>query len=296
MKPFLLALLLTMGSLAANGQTPSDCQFTITFSSATPQVTPYNNRTSAGATPCVKWRVAYFADGLSAASIQLEGANDSAGVPGTWAAIAAGNVYEGTNPITDPAQGTAAMTAYFPWIRLNVTVFTPIGGAPHQIIARVYGYKGTSAIYAQPPGNYLTGLTGDVSATGPGTVAATIGTARVAPAMMKASTFDVQVDGATVTWAIASVLNAQAVLTFTVHGGSRTLNITGPVIGGNYVLKLIQDGTGGEGLILGTGCTWKVSNGGSGAVSLTNAPGAIDVIAFIYDGGNCLATFLPNLS
>jgi hypothetical protein len=114
--------------------------------------------------------------------------------------------------------------------------------------------------------------------------------------MMKASTFDVQVDAGTVTWAIASVLNANAVLTFTTHGGNRTLNITNPVIGGNYVLKLIQDGVGGEGLILGTGCTWKVANGGSGAVTLTNAPNAIDVIAFMYDGAACLATFLPNLS
>jgi hypothetical protein len=150
--------------------------------------------------------------------------------------------------------------------------------------------------YAVPPGTGITALTGDVTASGSGSVAATIAAAHVAPAMMKASTFDVQVDAGTVTWAIASVLNANAVLTFTTHGGNRTLNITNPVIGGNYVLKLIQDGVGGEGLILGTGCTWKVANGGSGAVTLTNAPNAIDVIAFMYDGAACLATFLPNLS
>jgi hypothetical protein len=632
MRPLLLALLLSLGSFVAYGQSTPDCQFTVTFTSATTGAS-FNNRTSSGATPCVKWRVAYFADGLSGASIQLEGAPDSNGTAGTYAAIAAGQVYEGTNPLTDPAQGTAAMTAYFPWIRLNVTVFTPIGGAPHQIIARVYGYKGTSpgsaalyyqtvdnagtaltqepalnftgagvscvdnsgatrtdctipgggfsnpmtdlgdmisgdtggaakrvagntsavqkflsqtgdgvnsadpswqpapaaglltyymtttasdltngsaivtqdnkmltppfspktaidiahnaaadvilqsfatdpgfpgiifmpagvyiwhihayrlsgnravtlyavfrevsatgtavgtigtqtesttalgaaenewtlamadgntyslasltsrividvhavfvggssnttvrmyvggtadshislpsntvdstsfvpytgatadvalgahAItgapftgdsglggttglvpapgpgdfglgkflsagggYAVPPGTGITALTGDVTASGSGSVAATIAAAHVAPAMMKASTFDVQVDAGTVTWAIASVLNANAVLTFTTHGGSRTLNITNPVIGGNYVLKLIQNGVGGEGLILGTGCTWKVANGGSGAVSLTNAPNAIDVIAFMYDGAACLATFLPNLS
>jgi hypothetical protein len=144
MRPFLLALLLSLGSLVANGQSTPDCQFTVTFTSATTGAS-FNNRTSSGATPCVKWRVAYFADGLSGASIQLEGANDSNGTAGSYAAIAQANVYEGTNPLIDPAQGTAAMTAYFPWIRLNVTVFTPTGGAPHQIIARVYGYKGTSA-------------------------------------------------------------------------------------------------------------------------------------------------------
>jgi hypothetical protein len=157
-------------------------------------------------------------------------------------------------------------------------------------------YLGAGATWSVPTGTGITALTGDVTASGSGSVAATIATAHVAPAMMKASTIDSQVDSGTVTWAIASVLNAQATLTFTVHSGSRTLNITNPVIGGNYVLKLIQDGTGGEGLILGTGCTWKVVNGGAGAVTLTNAPNALDVLTFIYDGTNCLTTLLFNLS
>ncbi len=120
--------------------------------------------------------------------------------------------------------------------------------------------------------------------------------ALITPAKMSASTFDTQTDAGTVTWAIGSVLNAQATLTFTVHSGNRTLNITGPVVGGNYVLKLKQDGTGGEGLILGTGCTWLVANGGAGAVTLTATTGALDVLTFTYDGTNCLAVFAANLN
>jgi hypothetical protein len=123
-----------------------------------------------------------------------------------------------------------------------------------------------------------------------------LGGGTITPAMMAASTFPAQTDGATVTWAIASVLNAQATLTFTAHSGSRTLNITNPVIGGNYVLKLVQDGTGGEGLTLGTGCTWKVAGGGAGAVTLTNAANALDVLTWTFDGTNCLASLLPNLN
>jgi hypothetical protein len=157
-------------------------------------------------------------------------------------------------------------------------------------------YLAAGGGWSVPTGTGITALTGDVTASGSGSVAATIATAHVAPAMMKASTIDSQIDSGTVTWAIASVLNAQATLTFTVHSGSRTLNITNPVIGGNYVLKLIQDVVGGEGLILGTGCTWKVVNGGAGAVTLTNAPNALDVLTFIYDGTNCLTTLLFNLS
>lgn len=121
-------------------------------------------------------------------------------------------------------------------------------------------------------------------------VAADITTATITPAKMSASTFDAQTDGATVTWAIGSVLNAQASLLFTVHSGSRTLNITNPVIGGNYVLRLTQDSTGGEGLILGTGCTWKVINSGAGAVTLSTGASAVDILTFTYDGSSCLAT------
>lgn len=108
--------------------------------------------------------------------------------------------------------------------------------------------------------------------------------------------FATQTDGATVTWAIASANIANASLTFTTHGGSRTLNITNPVNGGSYVLKIIQDGTGGEGLTLGTGCTWKVSGGGSGAITPSTTASAIDVLAFTYDGTNCYANFNKNFN
>ena len=75
--------------------------------------------------------------------------------------------------------------------------------------------------------------------------------------------------------------------------------VTNPVIGGNYVWKLIQDATGGITATLGSGCTWLVANGGtpSGAhvITLTNAPNAVDVLAFVYDGTNCLASVIYNL-
>jgi len=109
-------------------------------------------------------------------------------------------------------------------------------------------------------------------------------------------TFASQTDGATVTWAIGSTMCANASLTFTTHGGSRTLNLTGMVNGGSYVLKIIQDGTGGEGLTLGTGCTWKVSGGGSGAITPSTSASAIDVLAFTYDGTNCYANFNKNFN
>jgi hypothetical protein len=93
-------------------------------------------------------------------------------------------------------------------------------------------------------------------------------------------------DAATVTWATVGV---NATLTFTVHGGSRTLNLSGLVTGNVYLVKLIQDGTGGENLTGGTGCTWKQKGGGSGTFTLTATAGAIDILTFYYDGTNCYA-------
>jgi len=101
-------------------------------------------------------------------------------------------------------------------------------------------------------------------------------------------------DAATVTWAIGTVVIANANLTFTTHGGSRTLNLTGLVNGGIYTLWLKQDSTGGEGLTLGTGCTWKVSAGGGGAITPSTGANAVDLLTWSYDGTNCWAVLTKN--
>jgi hypothetical protein len=103
-------------------------------------------------------------------------------------------------------------------------------------------------------------------------------------------------DAATVTWALNGAWFANGSLLFTTTGGSRTLNVTGLVNGGSYVLKLTQGASGSEGLTLGTGCTWKVSGGGAGAITPSTAASAIDVLTFMYDGTNCLANFNKNFS
>ena len=118
--------------------------------------------------------------------------------------------------------------------------------------------------------------------------------ADVADLSVISPTFATQTDGSTVTWAIASSIWSNASLTFTTHGGSRTLDLTGLVNGGRYQLELIQDGTGGEGLTLGTGCTWVITNGGGGAITLTNAPSALDILSFFYDGTRCVGVLNPN--
>jgi hypothetical protein len=96
------------------------------------------------------------------------------------------------------------------------------------------------------------------------------------------------------TWAIGGTggyLNAKITLT-----GACTLNLTGPVSGAQYVVQVIQGSGGGHTLALGTGCAWKVVNGGAGAVTPTVTVGAVDVLAFMYDGANCVATYSKNFN
>jgi hypothetical protein len=99
-------------------------------------------------------------------------------------------------------------------------------------------------------------------------------------------------DGPTISWNVASALYANATVTI---AGNRTLNVSNLVNGGQYVLKLVQDGSGSRGLALGAGCTWKVSGSGSaGAITPSTAANAIDGLTFSYDGANCLANFNAN--
>lgn len=80
----------------------------------------------------------------------------------------------------------------------------------------------------------------------------------------------------------------------TLTGNITTLNITAPSVGGagNFMLKLIQDGTGGRTV------TWPASVRWSGgtAPTLSTGAGAIDLIGFYWDGTNYYGFFGLNFS
>jgi len=84
-------------------------------------------------------------------------------------------------------------------------------------------------------------------------------------------------DGATVTFSATAGVSARVTL-----AGNRTLSITNMNNGMYLTLVVIQDGTGGRTLTLPAGV--KVMNGGAGAVTLSSAANARDILTFFEIG------------
>jgi len=87
-------------------------------------------------------------------------------------------------------------------------------------------------------------------------------------------TFQTLTDGDTVTWNIENGYNAKVTL-----AGDRTLSITNAVSGDSGTLVVIQDAVGGHTLTLPAG-----SKEIGGAITLSVAANATDIISFLYDG------------
>jgi hypothetical protein len=103
----------------------------------------------------------------------------------------------------------------------------------------------------------------------------------------------------TTTFAAASSTNAAGIVTAT-HSTSTTLSPTGLVKWGSYVLEIKQDSTGGGATFtLGTSgaCSaWKMGGAGGGAITLSTGAGALDFLAWTFDGTNCVANFRANFN
>lgn len=107
-----------------------------------------------------------------------------------------------------------------------------------------------------------------------------------------APTFATEADGATITWtadALKAVQNSTVTL-----AGNRNLAMSGWVNGQTGVLIVKQDATGSRTLALPASS--KVINGGSGAITLTTAANAIDILTVVYDGTNYFWTHGKNFN
>jgi hypothetical protein len=117
-------------------------------------------------------------------------------------------------------------------------------------------------------------------------VAAQLPTAPLNPAFVALT------DGATITWAAQTdrvTQNASVTL-----AGNRTLAFSGIAAGMNGTLIVKQDAAGARSLTLPGGS--KVIGGGAGAIALSTAANAIDILSWIYDGTNYFWTLGKNYS
>ena len=102
------------------------------------------------------------------------------------------------------------------------------------------------------------------------------------------STWTNLTDSTTVIWnAQTNVVEDHKILILT---GNTTLNISGLYNGWCGILQTIQSGISSTGYNLTLPAITKVSNNGVNHIYLTNVSGAIDMIAFVYDGTKLLAS------
>jgi hypothetical protein len=180
----------------------------------------------------------------------------------SWSCVSSGGTL--TNPITFAASGGAAPGATFNGSAAVTVSYNTLG-------ADAAGAATAAQSAAETYANSVN----------------TTGTA----AGLSGISFSSLTDSSSVTWAIASAQVANANLTLAHGTSTRSLNLTGLVNGGSYVVILKQDSTGGAAATLGTGCTWY--EGGSAGftnittLALTTTASAINVLAFTYDGTNC---------
>ena len=112
----------------------------------------------------------------------------------------------------------------------------------------------------------------------------------VSPYVPAVKTFGTLVDAATIVWDYTDGYNAQVTL-----GGNRILGTPSSVVNGDYgTLKIIQDVTGGRTLTLPA--TFKVVNAGAGAITLTAAANAVDILTWTYDGTDFWVTLGLNFT
>ncbi|MDE2097839.1 MAG: hypothetical protein KGL39_11370 [Patescibacteria group bacterium] len=235
--------------------------------------------------------VTYTGGGLAAGSMQVcgsAGCTNSAIYNGTFAVALSPGYYTVSYSLSNGSNWNENWLVYSSASPLNrVNVLVQNSTSPSQI---TLGGDVTGPVGS----NTATALQGNsVCAGAPGAGwALTWNGSCWSPAPMMVTTLT---DGPTVTWTVSGT-SRMAKLTFTTHGSGRTLVLAGSPPVGTYSLILTQDSTGGEALVLGSGCTWKVASGGGGAVTLSFTANAIDVLTFQYDGAVCYAQLAKNFT
>lgn len=113
--------------------------------------------------------------------------------------------------------------------------------------------------------------------------------AQYTPPSNGGSSYKAVTDGSPIAWNLGGAFVGNGSVTLSHTTATRVLNVSNLASGGFYTLIVKQDATGGAALTGGTGCTWLAPGGSStGAFTIATTANAINVVAFTYDGTNCL--------
>lgn len=196
--------------------------------------------------------------------------------PASWPAWLVPTV---TNATTAPSLGVTAAT--LPHALLPTLLSADI---PNNAASTAGNAATATALAATPAqcagGQFATGIaaSGAANCSTPATAAA--------PAAFAALT--VTSNAATLATGGAAFANASLALN---HGAATTLNVSGLASGASFNVVLTQDSSGGNTLVLGTGCTWYAgTNAGFVATTspaLSAAANGINLLSAIYDGAKC---------
>lgn len=195
------------------------------------------------------------------------------------ASTISGQIYLVTD--ANPDCGTGGSPGHYAWCRYNGATYDTIGGTGSGTVTVVGSGSLTNTAFVTGGGTTTLQTPSSTSTLD------TSGNAVFAGTLKMSAAFSTVSDGSPIAWNLGSVSFANGIVTLNHLTATRALNVTNLVIGGNYVLEVKQDGTGGASLTYGTGCTWLFLGGNK---TNTTTASAVDVLAFTYDGTNCLAT------
>ena len=136
MKNFLLLALLTLPLLGQNAIIQPDVSMDFTFTATGTVQLPFSTE----GLGIKYWTYEYKSTGFTVVSIQLEGADDSSGVPGSFTAYN-GTLVVGANPSTSTTGALTNMTVNFTatkvWVQMHASTLTGSGS----LHGRLYGYR-----------------------------------------------------------------------------------------------------------------------------------------------------------
>jgi hypothetical protein len=200
--------------------------------------------------------------------------SNGAGQAPTWQAASGG------------VTGTGAQYQVTLW-----TGTTSIGGLTNGASGTILQSNGTGA---NP--SWVTALANGTTATtqGAGDNSTKIATTAYVNAAVPNTAITTLTDSSAVTMNAATSVNAYLLMT-TAVGATSKFTINNAVAGQTYTLIVKQASTGGQAMTF-TGITVKVAGAGGGAVTLSTANNAYDVLNFFYDGTYFYCTYAVTFS